>query len=119
MNNAAKNALKKFPFVIMCFPDKYKNQEMCDKVILVNGGMLEFIIDIYKIKLLIIILIDYNLFLIVIRLNKSVIKLLILLYLILFLTGIKLKKYSIKLFPKKFLCKNITSTINKTQGMCE
>ena len=36
------------PFVIMYVLDGFKTQEMCDKVILENGGMLKFIPDCYK-----------------------------------------------------------------------
>ena len=57
-----KNASKKLSFVIKYVPDQYKVKQMCDKVIIENGGMLGFIPDCYKdkkcvIKLLIIILI--------------------------------------------------------------
>ena len=38
-----KNEAKKLPFVIMYVPDWYKIQEMCDKNVLENGGMLRFI----------------------------------------------------------------------------
>ena len=43
-----KNAVKNFPLVIMHVPDQYKTQEMCDNVILENGGMLRFIPECYK-----------------------------------------------------------------------
>ena len=39
------NANKKFLFIIKHVLDWYKNQEMCDKVILENGGMLMFVPD--------------------------------------------------------------------------
>ena len=40
-----KNAGKILSFVIMYVSDRYKTQEMCDKVILEDGGMLKFIRD--------------------------------------------------------------------------
>ena len=38
------------PFVIRYVPDHNKIQEMCDKVILENGGTLNFVPDYYKNK---------------------------------------------------------------------
>ena len=35
-----KHAVKKFPFGIRYVADRYKTQEMCDKVILENTGTL-------------------------------------------------------------------------------
>ena len=32
------HACKKLPFVIQYIPDWYKNEQMCDKAILENGG---------------------------------------------------------------------------------
>ena len=43
-----KNAIKRFPFVILYVPDQYKTQEMCGKVILEKDGMLRFVSDCYK-----------------------------------------------------------------------
>ena len=43
-----KNAFKKLPFVILYVPDQHKGQEMWNKFILENGGMLKFISDCYK-----------------------------------------------------------------------
>ena len=43
-----KNAVKTLPFVIKCVPDPYKTKEICDKIIIENGGMLEFIRDSYR-----------------------------------------------------------------------
>ena len=40
-----KNVVKNLPFVIMSVSDQYRTQEMCDKVILENGGMQTFISD--------------------------------------------------------------------------
>ena len=37
--NKKKNAVIKFPFVIMYIPNWYKTQEMCNKVILENSEM--------------------------------------------------------------------------------
>ena len=36
-----KHAVKKLLFLIRCFADHYKMQEMCDKTILENGVMLK------------------------------------------------------------------------------
>ena len=36
------------PFVIRYVADQYETQEMCDKVILENGGMIMFVCDYYK-----------------------------------------------------------------------
>ena len=44
----SKNAIKKLPFVIMFVPDWYKTWEICDKVILENGGMLKCVPDCCK-----------------------------------------------------------------------
>ena len=38
------------PFVIRYFPDQYKTQDMCAKVIVKNGGMLMFFPDCYNNK---------------------------------------------------------------------
>ena len=58
-----KNAVKKLLFVMRYVPDQYKTQEMRDKVILKNGGILIFVPDCYNkkcvIKLLIIMLMHY------------------------------------------------------------
>ena len=43
-----KNAVKKLPFVIRYGPNRYKTQEMCDKVILENGGTLLLVPICYK-----------------------------------------------------------------------
>ena len=43
-----KHAVKKLPFLIKCVSHRYKTQQMCDKVILVNGGMLIFVPDCCK-----------------------------------------------------------------------
>ena len=43
--NMCKNAVKNLPFVIMYVSDRQKTQEMCDKIILENDGMLRFIPD--------------------------------------------------------------------------
>ena len=53
-----KNAVKKLLFIIMCVPAQYQTQEISDKVILENGGLLRLIARIKKcvIKLLIIML---------------------------------------------------------------
>ena len=40
-----KHAVKKMPFVIRNVLEGYKNQQMCDKAILQNGGMLEPVPD--------------------------------------------------------------------------
>ena len=37
-----KNAVKKLPFVIKYVSDRYHIKGMCNKVIVENGGMLEF-----------------------------------------------------------------------------
>ena len=65
------NAVKKLPFVIRHVPDRYNTQQMCDKGIVQNGGMLESVLTATKInkcvmKLLIITLVYLNLPLIVI-----------------------------------------------------
>ena len=39
--NICKNAVKKLTFVIKCVPDQYETKEMCDKIIIGNGGMLK------------------------------------------------------------------------------
>ena len=39
-----------FPFIIRNASDQYKAQEICDRVILENGGTLMFIPDFYKNK---------------------------------------------------------------------
>ena len=43
-----KNAVKKLPFVIKYV--RYKIKGICDKVIIENGGMFEFVPDCYKDK---------------------------------------------------------------------
>ena len=43
-----KNAVKKLLFVIRYVRDRYKTQEIYDKVIAENGGMLKFVPDCYK-----------------------------------------------------------------------
>ena len=43
--NMSKHAVKKFPFVIRYVSNWYKTQEMCDRVILENGGTLMFVSD--------------------------------------------------------------------------
>ena len=40
--------LKNYLFVIRYIPDRYKTQQMCDKAILENGGMLKSVHDCYK-----------------------------------------------------------------------
>ena len=45
-----KNAVKRLTFVIIYDLDRYKTQEMCDKIILENGGMIRFIPDCCKNK---------------------------------------------------------------------
>ena len=98
-----KNAVTKLPFVVRYILDQCKTQEMCDKVILENGGTLKFVPDCYKnqciIKLLIIMLMHQNLSLIAIRMRKCIIKLSILIIpqCSLFLNAIRLKKCVIKL----------------------
>ena len=42
-----KNAVKKLLFVIRYVRDQYKTQEIYDKVIAENGGMLKFVPDCY------------------------------------------------------------------------
>ena len=39
-----KHAVKKLLFLIRCFADHYKMQEMCDKTILENGVMLKSVL---------------------------------------------------------------------------
>ena len=43
-----KQEVKELPFVIRYVLDQYKTQEMYDKAILENGGILEFLPDCYK-----------------------------------------------------------------------
>ena len=43
-----KNAAKILPFVIRYVPGEYKTHEMCDKVILENGGTLKLVPDWHK-----------------------------------------------------------------------
>ena len=43
-----KNTVEKFSFVIRYVPYRYKTQEMCDIVVLENGGMLKFVTDYCK-----------------------------------------------------------------------
>ena len=43
-----QNIAKKLPFVIRYVSDWYKTQEMCDQVILENGGTLMFVPYCYK-----------------------------------------------------------------------
>ena len=45
-----ENLLKKIFFVIRYVFDCYKAPDMCDKVILENGGLLKFVPDCYKNK---------------------------------------------------------------------
>ena len=40
-----KHAVKRLPFVIRYIPDRYKTQQMCDKAILENGGILKSVSD--------------------------------------------------------------------------
>ena len=42
------NAFKKLLFIIIYVLDRYKTKQMCHKIILENGRMLEFILDCYK-----------------------------------------------------------------------
>ena len=42
----SKHAVKKLPYLLRYVPDQYKTQQMCDKVILENGGTLKS--DCYK-----------------------------------------------------------------------
>ena len=44
----SKHALKQLLFVMRYVPDDCKTQQVCDKVILGNGGMLESVFDRYK-----------------------------------------------------------------------
>ena len=44
----SKHALKQLLFVMRYVPDDCKTQQVCDKVILGNGGMLESVSDRYK-----------------------------------------------------------------------
>ena len=97
-----KHANKRLRFAIRYVPSQYRNQQICDKAILENGGMLESVPDCYKnqqmcdksvgnnphalvvfpdcymtqkcvTKLSILILLQYNLFLNAIKLKKCVI----------------------------------------------
>ena len=43
-----KHAVKKLMVVIRYFPNRYKIQQMCNKAILENGGMLKSVLDRYK-----------------------------------------------------------------------
>ena len=43
-----KDPVKKLPFEIIYVPDEYKTQEMYNKSILENGGMLKSVPDCYK-----------------------------------------------------------------------
>ena len=45
-----QSAVTKLSFVIRYVSDWYKTQDMCDKVILENGGTLKFVPDCYKNK---------------------------------------------------------------------
>ena len=45
-----KHAVKKLPFPIRYVPDGYKTQQMSDKVIVQNGGMLEYFLTATKIN---------------------------------------------------------------------
>ena len=45
-----KNAVKKWSFVISYVPDQYEIHEMCDNVILENGGMVITVPNCYKNK---------------------------------------------------------------------
>ena len=45
-----KNTIKILSFTLKYVPDQYKTKEMCDKVIIDNGGMLGFTHDCYKDK---------------------------------------------------------------------
>ena len=56
IKNMCKHAVKKLPFVTRYVPDRYKTQEICDKVNLENDRTLIFLLDCYNcaIKLLII-----------------------------------------------------------------
>ena len=45
-----KRSVKKLLVVVMYVLDWYKIPEICDKVILENGGMLTFVPDCYKIE---------------------------------------------------------------------
>ena len=70
-----ENAVKKLRFVIMYVPDRYNNQEICNKVIIGIDGLLRFVLERYNnqkcvITLLIIMRMHYNLFPISIRLKK-------------------------------------------------
>ena len=80
---------------------------MCDKVILENGGTIKLVSDCFqnqKIKLLIIMLLHWNLSPIAIRPKKCLIKLLVLIFLQcnLFLIDIRLKKCVLKLLLLSF-----------------
>ena len=43
-----KHAVKKLPYLLRYVPDQYKNQKMCDKAVLGNGGTLNSVADCYK-----------------------------------------------------------------------
>ena len=45
-----KNAIKKLCFVIRYVPDQNETEQMGDKAILENGGVLESVPDLYKIQ---------------------------------------------------------------------
>ena len=81
-----KHAVKKLPYLLRYVLDQYKTQQICDKAILENGGRLKSVPDCDKNqemcnKAVIITLMHLNLFLIAIRVKKCVIKLPILILL--------------------------------------
>ena len=41
----SKHAVKKLPYLLRYVPDQYKNQLICDNVILENGGTLKSLPD--------------------------------------------------------------------------
>ena len=45
-----KNGVKKLQFVIIFIPDQYKTKEMCDKVIIENGWMLDLFLTAVRVK---------------------------------------------------------------------
>ena len=45
-----ERAVKKFPFIVTCIPDRYKTHIMYNKAILENGGTLKSVPDYYKTK---------------------------------------------------------------------
>ena len=46
----SKHAVKKLPYLLRYVPDQYKNQLICDNVILENGGTVKLFLTAKKIK---------------------------------------------------------------------